>query len=36
MKKVALIQSEIYFTPKLKEEYLGNIPLLTSSNVIDI
>ena len=33
MKKVALIQSEITFTPELKKKYLDCIPLLTSSNI---
>ena len=36
MKKVALIQSQISFTPELKDKYLGDIPLLTSRNVIEI
>lgn len=36
MKKVALIQSQPIFTEKLKKKYLGNIPLLTSTNVVDI
>jgi hypothetical protein len=36
MKKVALIQNRVYFTPELKDKYLGNIPLLTSSNIEEI
>ena len=36
MKRVGLIQSEGRFTPELKEKYLGDIPLLTSSNVSEI
>ena len=36
MKKVALIQNKVYFTPDLKDKYLGNIPLLTSSNIEEI
>jgi hypothetical protein len=36
MKKVALIQSELTFTPELKKKYLDNIPLLTSTNVENI
>ena len=36
MKKVALIQNKVYFTPQLKDKYLGNIPLLTSSNIEEI
>lgn len=33
MKKVGLIQSKVFFTKELKDEYLGNIPLFTSTNV---
>lgn len=36
MKKVALIQNKLYFTSQLKDKYLGNIPLLTSSNIEEI
>lgn len=38
MEKVALVQSQIYFTPETetKDLYLGSIPLLTSSDVVEI
>jgi len=36
MKKVALIQSEVSFTNELKKKYLGNIPSLTSTDVVEI
>ena len=36
MKKVALIQSNIFFTNELKKKYLGNIPSLTSTDVVKI
>jgi hypothetical protein len=36
MKKVGLVQSKIFFTKELKDEYLGNIPLLTSTKVEEI
>jgi hypothetical protein len=36
MKKVALIQSDFFFTNELKKKYLGNIPLLTSTDVAQI
>ena len=36
MKKVALIQSQANFTEELKEKYLGDVPLLTSNNVVEI
>lgn len=36
MKKVALIQSELFFTPELKEKYLKRIPLITSFNILKI
>jgi hypothetical protein len=36
MKKVALIQNKLFFTPELKDKYLGNIPLLTSSSIEEI
>ena len=36
MKKVALIQSEFFFTNELKKKYLGNIPSLTSTDVVEI
>ena len=34
--KVALIQSELFFTPELKEKYLGCIKLITSINILEI
>ena len=36
MKKVALIQSKVVFTPKLKAKYFNNIPFLTSTNLDEI
>jgi hypothetical protein len=36
MKKIALIQSELFFTPELKEKYLKRIPLITSFNIFKI
>jgi len=36
MKKVALVQSLNTFTNQLNEKYLGNIPILTSVNPIEI
>lgn len=36
MKKVALIQSNNYFTPTLKKKYLGEIPVLTSTDPAEI
>ena len=36
MKKVAIVQSEEFFTPKLQKKYLEGIPLLTSNNFKDV
>jgi len=36
MTSSALVQSQLYFTPSTKEKYLGNIPVLTSTNVREI
>lgn len=32
MKRVAIVQTEKYFTPELQKKYLEGIPLLTSNN----
>ena len=36
MKKVALIQSKVVFTPELQAKYFNNIPFLTSTNLDEI
>lgn len=36
MKKAAIIQSEKFFTPELKDIYLQDIPLLTSNNFKEV
>ena len=36
MKKIGLIQSQVMFTDELRERYLGDISLLTSSNIDEI
>lgn len=36
MKRVAIVQTEKYFTPELQKKYLEGIPLLTSNNFKDV